>query len=70
MDVAQGHDVGGDGRFIALLGTGGGEGAWNEQPGGGVGFRWRLVRVERTAVILGGSELVSGTQSVVLAGSS
>lgn len=59
MHVGERHDVGGDGAVVGLFGAWSGEGAWDEEAGGWVGRRWRTVRMERTAVVAGGAELVS-----------
>lgn len=59
MHVAEGEDVGSDSGLPGLLGSGEGEGAWDEETGGGVGGRRWSVRVEGAAVVFGRAELVS-----------
>ena len=47
-------------RLVGLLDTWEGEGAGDEEAGGGIPFRRGSVRVERAAVVFGRAELVSG----------
>lgn len=49
--VGEDHEVGSDGAVVGLLEAGEREGAWDEFPGGGVGGRWGLVRVQGAAVV-------------------
>ena len=59
VDVGEGHDVGFDGGEVCLLEAWEGEGTRDELARGRIGGFGRLVRVERTAVVLGRAELVS-----------
>jgi hypothetical protein len=59
VNVGEGHDVGFDGREVGLFKAWKGEGTRNELSRSRVGGFGRLVRVERTAVVLGRAELVS-----------
>lgn len=62
MDVGQGHKIGFDGGGVGLFEAREGEGTWDELARGRVGGFGRLVRVERAAVVLGRTELVSGSE--------
>jgi hypothetical protein len=62
VDICQGHEIGFEGGEVGLLEAWEREWAGNELARGRVGGFGRLVRVERTAVVLGRTELVSGGQ--------
>ena len=57
--VGEGHEVGADGGGVGLVVAREGEGAGDEDAGGGVpGGGW-LVRVERAAVVFWGAEMIA-----------
>jgi hypothetical protein len=58
--VGKGEDVGGDGALVCLLEPGQAKGAGSEETRSGIGHGWRLVGMERSAVVLWWAVLVSG----------
>jgi hypothetical protein len=56
--VCEGEQVGLDGALVRLLQAGKTEGAGLEETRGGVGYRRRLMGVERPAVVFGRAVLV------------
>lgn len=61
--VCEGEDVGSDGALVRLVQARQAERAGLEEPRGWIGGRRGLVRMERTAVVFGGTILVSGRWS-------
>lgn len=59
MDVGEGHEIGLEGGGVGLLEARERVGPGNILARSGIGGFGRLVRVERTAVVLGRAELVS-----------
>lgn len=56
--VREGHKIGFDGAFICLLQARGGEWTRDKETGCGIRLWRRLVRMQRTAVVFGRTELI------------